>query len=133
MKIKIDELRKFIENSVKYIKEDAVPDDNDEIDLGEPTVIWNNAYDMDDQETSTRIANKRITLDPNCADEIEAMVKYAPQLKLLSLGLSEVAPKGWERAIKDMKKGKKAGKNSINNPWALAYWMKNQGYKPHKK
>ena len=40
----------------------------------------------------------------------------------------ESAPKGWEGTVKAMKKHKE-----IDNPWALAHYMKNKGYKSHKK
>ena len=43
--------------------------------------------------------------------------------------LTEKAPKGWEGTVKAMKKHK----DDIDNPWALAHWMKNEGYKSHKK
>jgi len=42
--------------------------------------------------------------------------------------LDEVSPKGWEGTVKAMKKHKE-----IDNPWALAWYMKNKGYKSHKK
>lgn len=42
--------------------------------------------------------------------------------------MDEVAPDGWEGTVKAMKKYKK-----IDNPWALAYYMKSKGYKSHKK
>lgn len=42
--------------------------------------------------------------------------------------MNEVAPEGWEGTVKSMKKYKK-----IDNPWALAYYMKSKGYKSHKK
>jgi hypothetical protein len=42
--------------------------------------------------------------------------------------MDEVAPEGWEGTVKAMKKYKK-----IDNPWALAYYMKSKGYKSHKK
>ena len=42
--------------------------------------------------------------------------------------VEETAPKGWEGTVKAMKKHK-----DIDNPWALAHWMKNKGYKSHKK
>lgn len=38
------------------------------------------------------------------------------------------APPGWEGPVKEMKKDK-----DIDNPWALAWYMKNKGDKPHKK
>ena len=41
---------------------------------------------------------------------------------------AEAAPKGWEGTVKAMKKHKE-----IDNPWALAHYMKNKGYKSHKK
>jgi hypothetical protein len=40
----------------------------------------------------------------------------------------EVAPPGFEGTVKAMKKHK-----DIDNPWALAWSMKNKGYKSHKK
>jgi hypothetical protein len=40
----------------------------------------------------------------------------------------ETAPKGWEGTVKAMKKHKE-----IDNPYALTNWMKNKGYKSHKK
>ena len=46
---------------------------------------------------------------------------------LKKLGLKEDAPKGWEGTVKAMKKEK-----DIDNPYALAHWMKNKGYKSHK-
>jgi len=42
--------------------------------------------------------------------------------------IREVAPKGWEGTVKAMKKHK-----DIDNPWALAWSMKNKGYKSHKR
>ena len=38
----------------------------------------------------------------------------------------EVSPPDWEGTIKKMKKDK-----NIDNPWALAWYMKNKGYTPH--
>jgi hypothetical protein len=37
-----------------------------------------------------------------------------------------VAPPGWEGTVKHMKKHKE-----IDNPWALAWYMKNKGAEPH--
>lgn len=42
--------------------------------------------------------------------------------------LDEVAPKGWEGTVKKMKKHPE-----IDNPWALANYMKKKGYKSHVK
>lgn len=41
--------------------------------------------------------------------------------------VDEVAPPGWEGTVKAMKKHK-----GIRNPWAMAWSMKNKGYKSHK-
>jgi len=42
--------------------------------------------------------------------------------------INEVAPPGWEGTVKAMKDS-----GEVDNPWALAWWMKGQGYKSHKK
>jgi len=44
--------------------------------------------------------------------------------------LDEVSPPGFEGTVKAMKK---RHSDKIDNPWALAWWMKNKGYKSHKK
>ena len=44
-------------------------------------------------------------------------------------GIQEVAPPGFEGTVKAMKKHK----SEIDNPYALAWYMKNKGYKSHKK
>lgn len=51
-----------------------------------------------------------------------------PKATKKSKAVAEVAPKGWEGTVKAMKKHK-----DIDNPWALAWYMKNKGYKSHKK
>ena len=45
-----------------------------------------------------------------------------------SESVAEVAPPGWEKTVKAMKKH-----DEIDNPFALAWSMKNKGYKSHKK
>lgn len=42
--------------------------------------------------------------------------------------VNEVSPPGFEGTVKAMKKHKE-----IDNPYALAWYMKNKGYKSHKK
>ena len=42
-------------------------------------------------------------------------------------GLEEVAPEGWEGTVEAMKKH-----SEIDNPWALAHYMKGKGYHSHK-
>jgi hypothetical protein len=42
--------------------------------------------------------------------------------------LGEVTPPGWEGTVKAMKKSK-----GVDNPWALAWYMKGKGYTPHKE
>jgi hypothetical protein len=41
--------------------------------------------------------------------------------------MAEKAPEGWEGTVKAMK-----DEPGIDNPFALAHWMKNKGYKSHK-
>jgi hypothetical protein len=42
--------------------------------------------------------------------------------------VNEAAPEGWEKTVLAMKKHKE-----IDNPWALAHWMKKKGYHSQKK
>lgn len=58
----------------------------------------------------------------------EAASSYLPQILRGMQQLDEVAPEGWEGTVKAMKKH-----DEIDNPWALAWHMKNKGYKSHKK
>jgi hypothetical protein len=44
---------------------------------------------------------------------------------MMEAAITEKAPEGWEATVKKMKKNKK-----IDNPWALAHWMKSKGYQP---
>mgnify|MGYP001596538186 CR=1 FL=1 len=39
-----------------------------------------------------------------------------------------VAPPGWEKSIKRMKRSK-----AVDNPFALSWWLKNRGVKPAKE
>ena len=60
-------------------------------------------------------------------------VEWVGPEKLFSMNnkmsaVNEKAPKGWEGTVKAMKKD-----SDIDNPWALAHWMKKKGYKSHKK
>ena len=41
---------------------------------------------------------------------------------------NEVAPEGWEGTVKAMK-----DEPGVDNPYALAWWMKGKGYQSHKK
>ena len=45
------------------------------------------------------------------------------------LHLVEVSPPGFKGTVKAMKK---RHSREIDNPWALAWHMKNKGYKSHK-
>jgi hypothetical protein len=56
--------------------------------------------------------------------------KYEIEVELLEeFGmLNEVSPPGFEGTVKAMKKHKE-----IDNPYALSWYMKNQGFKSHKK
>jgi hypothetical protein len=50
------------------------------------------------------------------------------ELRSMEQAVSEVSPPGWEKTVKAMKKH-----DEIDNPFALAWSMKNKGYKSHKK
>jgi len=47
---------------------------------------------------------------------------------------SEVSPPGWSGTVAAMlQKHPELPRTKEKNPWALAHWMKNKGYKPHYK
>lgn len=56
-------------------------------------------------------------------DELKTLIK-----RIINECINEVAPEGWEGTVKGMKKHKE-----IDNPWALAHWMKGKGMKSHIK
>jgi len=49
-------------------------------------------------------------------------------LEAMKEAVNEAAPEGWEKTVLAMKKHKE-----IDNPWALAHWMKKKGYHSQKK
>ena len=49
-------------------------------------------------------------------------------LDAMKEAVNEAAPEGWEKTVLAMKKHKE-----IDNPWALAHWMKKKGYHSQKK
>lgn len=61
-------------------------------------------------------------------DDGEHRTEVVSNYRLTKLASSKeaVAPEGWEDTVKKMKDNK-----DIDNPWALSWWMKNKGYKPH--
>ena len=58
---------------------------------------------------------------------VQQHLKNRHTTKKESVELDEVSPPGFEGTVKAMKKHK-----DIDNPWALAWYMKNKGYKSHK-
>jgi hypothetical protein len=237
MIMKLSELKNLVRKGIALFREDYTTDADGAIDMADPIILRNNTYDMNDQETTTKVANRRINPNPPGPDvepdeverailkftgeskklrkrtqvdsngcEVPAIVKkYAkpgkmPADKPLSMAkiipkdnaknkakdkkmmlakgkakvkedkypdkagwqgghyrgnkekiaakkvqkkeatplakatgtCDEAAPKGWEGTIKAMKKDKKKGKTKIDNPWALAHYMKNKGFKSHR-
>ena len=63
--------------------------------------------------------------DKMTADKVISAFKPFVENKQVT---NEVAPEGWEKTVKAMK-----DEPGIDNPWALAWWMKGQGFKSHKK
>lgn len=59
-----------------------------------------------------------------CLQEQEEMFRWAAETGI-GIPKEAVAPPGWEKTVKEMK-----GKEEIDNPFALAWWMKGKGYKP---
>jgi len=74
-------------------------------------------------------------MDRSCAMKAGKTVTYAQALKAYSMAVSRgykptlkaKAPPGWSGTVRQMKEHEE-----IDNPFALAYWMEEQGYEPHK-
>lgn len=65
------------------------------------------------------------------ADVSEEVMKERLGLREVTKGkesMDEKTPEGWEGTVKAMK-----DEPGIDNPWALANYMKNKGYSSHKK
>jgi hypothetical protein len=62
------------------------------------------------------------------ADKPETDKPVDQDMDAMKEELNEAAPEGWEKTVLAMKKHKE-----IDNPWALANWMKKKGYRQHKK
>jgi hypothetical protein len=54
--------------------------------------------------------------------------KGGKEMQQMAELVSEATPTGWEKTVLAMKKHKE-----IDNPWALANWMKKKGYTPTKE
>jgi hypothetical protein len=101
--------------------------------------------------------NEVVGMFKKIADEIDGLVtahekgKEVSPSNVKASSVREVAPPGWEGTVKAMKKHSVGGakkwdpkkkkdegveeeakKKKITNPYALAWWMKNQGYESHK-
>ena len=94
--------------------------------------------------------NEVVGMFKKIADEIDGLVTAHEKGKEVSpSNVKEVAPPGWEGTVKAMKKhsvggakkwnpkkkkdeGMEEEAKKITNPYALAWWMKDQGYKSHK-
>jgi len=63
-------------------------------------------------------------------DEIQKVLIKAGRRDLAQLYYKKVAvsPPGWGGTVEHMKKHKE-----ITNPWALAWYQKSEGHKPHYK
>lgn len=88
------------------------------------------AFDGDEDNLSEG-AVKELTYDLKTMSDQEFFNRYkmtkADARKQLK-SKAEDAPKGWEGTVKAMKKHK-----DVDNPYALANWMKSKGYKSHKE
>ncbi len=85
-------------------------------------------YQTDDPRIEKEV-RKRVAKTAREIDyEVDAVMESNKWTLSDFTNISEVAPPGWEGTVKAMKDS-----GEVDNPWALAWWMKNQGYKSHKK
>lgn len=82
----------------------------------------------DADELEQKVAKKRTDVSGPFPTEPTEYDMDAMPLGIGECDMDEVAPPGWEGTVKAMKKHKE-----IENPWALAWSMKNKGQKSHVK
>lgn len=118
MQIKISELKQIIAEELNSLKEEG--EYNSSIIHAPPGLS----------------ADEYINLALDCLDQagvsvgVQGKVKALVQLKEVDNpdgAVDEVAPPGFEKVVKGLKKNKE-----VDNPWAVAWSMKNKGFKPHK-
>ena len=63
MKIKLRDLKKNISETLKYVGEEIAVDADGTIDLADPTIIWNDLYNLDDQPSFVKMALASINYD----------------------------------------------------------------------
>lgn len=87
------------------------------------------AWDGKGEKNEAQLTDKQKQLDVDGDGEIEASDLAALRAgKKAEESIEEKAPEGWEKTVKAMK-----DEPGIDNPWALAHWMKGKGYKSHKE
>lgn len=65
-------------------------------------------------------------LSPELGKTLGRLAELTEEIRHVSDGtISAVVPEGWEKTVKKMLKHPE-----IDNPWALAWWMQEQGYEP---
>ena len=87
-------------------------------------VVSANLTKQNSEKEISRHRDATIILDPDA--KVGDIQKYFARKESVELG--EVSPPGFEGTVKAMKKHKE-----IDNPYALAWYMKNKGFKSHKK
>jgi hypothetical protein len=85
---------------------------------------------LDSAEDMPEWVQAKITMAVDYLDTARDYMKgkHADGVQPHDADMGESAPEGWEGTVKAMKKHKE-----IDNPYALAWSMKNKGYKSHKK
>ena len=118
--VELDEyLQEFVQELNEYLRKDifAIVDKRGKV------VAANLTKQNSDKEIS-RHRDGTIILDPDA--KVGDIQKYFARKE--SVELDEVSPPGFEGTVKAMKKHKE-----IDNPYALAWYMKNKGFRSHKK
>jgi len=116
MRIKLSELKKLVREGIDMIREDYEVPADDTVDLADPVILWNNTFDMNDQETMTKVANRRINLnepDPADDDEVDRAVR-----SLMGPG------KLTGEAKKKLRKRNKTDSNGCESPFAIDKYAK---------
>lgn len=105
-----------------HMNPESQPDGSTEYDRQSP--MWK---ENQNEECSGPMKKKRKKRE-STKEELDAVMQDLKDHLARKRRYSEVSPPGFGGTVKAMK-----GKKGINNPWALSWWMKQKGYKSHKK
>lgn len=117
-----------MQRRASLVTSEELDNPTDTVTMDVPLLMRIMEYSREDAKTDMDLHNVVENLiELGSSGKTLSMQHYDQVVSNNDQSVSEKAPKGWEPTVKAMKKHKE-----IDNPFALAHWMKGKGYKSHK-